>query len=507
MDWNQTDSENGPRVQLAVAKLPAKIPVTDHRYGGMVWLQSGGPGESGIQFLLDFGTRVQNVVDGDGDPTDPQGTDDQHKFFDIVGIDSRGLNNSTPCFSCFPSPTSKRLWSLEQSAEGILGSHDGAFETWWARMEALGEGCSAKARRGDNEGDMLASHVSTTPQIADIVAILEAHGRWREKEAKRLLSFNPGKYIDTETADARMRTKWEKDGETLYFWGFSYGTVIGAMFAAMQPHRVERVVLDGVVDTLDYMQGTRLHALQDTDGVLDNLAEYCDIAGPKDCALYKPGGPIKIVESIRTILATLKEQPIGVPGSEDGTLAPELITYSDVIRPLFSSLYSPILSFPRWSSRFFNLSQGDGSAFAAAKRNRNTLWASPALFPNLPSQINDDQCLTQRYTPGDTRLAIICTDGNSTLGISHGDFVSYVETVRQQSPFFGDMFAQVRMMCIRFGLKAKWRFEGPYIAKTSYPLLLVGTKKDPVTPIRKYTSPSTAPVVLGNSNLRVLADI
>lgn len=41
MDWNQSNLDDGPCVQLAVARLPARVLVTDSRYGGLWWLQSG----------------------------------------------------------------------------------------------------------------------------------------------------------------------------------------------------------------------------------------------------------------------------------------------------------------------------------------------------------------------------------------------------------------------------------------------------------------------------------
>lgn len=38
----------------------------------------------------------------------------------------------------------------------------------------------------------------------------------------------------------------------LRYWGVSYGTVLGATLAAMFPNRVDRVVLDGVVNPFEY---------------------------------------------------------------------------------------------------------------------------------------------------------------------------------------------------------------------------------------------------------------
>ena len=148
MDWNKTDmADDDRRVQLAVARLPAKVPVTDERYGGVLWLQSGGPRESGIDYILNFGKGVQLIVGSELDPSDtiPDDGSASLKYFDILAIDSRGLNNSTPCFSCFPTLSSRENWLSRSAAEGVPGSSNVSLQDLWAMAQVTGRGCSQRS--------------------------------------------------------------------------------------------------------------------------------------------------------------------------------------------------------------------------------------------------------------------------------------------------------------------------------------------------------------------------
>lgn len=127
-----------------------------------------------------------------------------------------------------------------------------------------------------SEEDSIAENVNTPSVVADMVSILEALGEWRENEAKRILSLKHSaesqavilspETIEQHDSEILSRTMWQKGAEKLLYWGFSYGTVLGATFAAIEPQRVGRLVIDGNVNLVDYYE-TQLSAtsISDTD--------------------------------------------------------------------------------------------------------------------------------------------------------------------------------------------------------------------------------------------------
>jgi hypothetical protein len=77
------DNPNGPRISLALIRLPAGDP--SRRIGSLI-LGAGGPGESGVDIVRGFGRFL--------------GTEELRARFDVVGFGPRGIDRRTP-LRCF----------------------------------------------------------------------------------------------------------------------------------------------------------------------------------------------------------------------------------------------------------------------------------------------------------------------------------------------------------------------------------------------------------------------
>jgi pimeloyl-ACP methyl ester carboxylesterase len=77
------DDPDGPRISLALIRLPAGDP--GRRIGSLI-LGAGGPGESAVDIVRASGRFL--------------GTEELRARFDLVGLDPRGIDRSTP-LRCF----------------------------------------------------------------------------------------------------------------------------------------------------------------------------------------------------------------------------------------------------------------------------------------------------------------------------------------------------------------------------------------------------------------------
>ncbi|KEF59390.1 uncharacterized protein A1O9_04234 [Exophiala aquamarina CBS 119918] len=464
------------QVALAVVRKPAKVPVSDLHYGGAILINPGGPGGSGVAQVLDHGALIQQVVDVERTPSDAE---DSGKYFDIISFDPRGINRSTPTISCFQDNFARQVWNLQSEAEGLLGSSDGSLRLGWRRARALADGCTSRIDN-DNSTSSILEHVNTTPVAADMVEIIERHGQWRESQGRKAQEALNKAHKCHGNRDIISRTKWRRGMEKLQYWGFSYGTLLGATFASMYPERVSRVVLDGVVSTDDYYNGPWLGNLQDTDRILERIFEYCDRAGPDGCQFWRPGGGKAIQAAYEKLLHDIWDDPLSVVGN--GRRGPEIITWSDIKDITKNALYQPMIFGPIMVELLQDITNGTGSLFADYKE-KGRVPACRSKQCILDGPFSED-CISPSWNVLEATSAVLCTDAEGIGSFTEDEFREYWQTLKAQSWSLGDYWAETRLGCAGWQKHAKWRFSGPFSASTSHPILWIGNTLDTVTPLR-----------------------
>lgn len=471
MDWNDTNP-NGPRVSVAIVRLPAPVSVTDPRYGGIILTNPGGPGGSGVDQALSSAEKFATIIN----PSTLDISQSDGKFFDIMSFDPRGVNNTTPGLKCFPDTFSYDIWRHQEESDGIGSST--AVSKLWARAKALTNVCS--------QSGGIVHHMNTPVVVADMVEIIEKHAEWRSKEANIWLESKEGQSVINRVGHDHAyskesiieRTRWRQGEEKIQFWGFSYGSLLGATFAALQPHRVERIILDGVEDSTDYYTTAWALNLKDADKVIEKFYEYCSSAGPKKCAFnFGTSDPAEIKKAFESLISGIKEDPIAVPAT--ATRGPQIITYSDVMQVIRMAVYKPLVLFPQLADLLADL-KGNGSAAADFKAEHNK--------PSCPLQKCNEKGLSEPcYPDGATQPTpgIMCSDGADISNPTKARFIEYTAALYNDSKWLGEFWSTIAVKCYHWKGQAAWRIKSEEICgNTSHPILWIGNTFDPVTPLK-----------------------
>ncbi|KAJ6099007.1 hypothetical protein N7467_000542 [Penicillium canescens] len=473
MDYNRTDG-NGRTFALAVVRLPAKVPVTDPRYGGAILINPGGPGGPGTMQAFLSGPDLQQIVDAEGDPSETrESTVD--KYFDIIGFDPRGAGSTTPPVMCFPDPVSQRNWELQVATEGMLGSGWDALQRNWQRTEALNSGCSVYDMSSLETDEPMMSFVNTRLVAEDMLTIIERHGEWREMQGQAAHKCHGS----DETQAILERTRWHRGEEPLLYWGRSYGTLLGSTFASLFPDRVNRAVLDGVVDMFKYYQGTGKNAITDADAIFERFGQYCNEAGLAGCPFYIDGG----ADAIKEAYWQLEKQILNasIPVMASALRGPEVVTWTDIKAMQRVAIYQPLLAFPLLARRMNELSKGNAIP-AADFKHGNHFGACPS---NACSRAGpwSAECARAQDNGLYAMSAILCSDAEFLTTLSMEEFKIMWDELTADSYSLGDYWAQMQLSCVNWKAKPKYPFRGPWGGNTAHPLLIVSNTLDPVTPL------------------------
>jgi pimeloyl-ACP methyl ester carboxylesterase len=239
--------------------------------------------------------------------------------------------------------------------------------------------------------------------------------------------------------------------DKLHYFGISYGTELGGVYAHLFPERVGRAVFDAVVDPT---QNAEQGSLGQTEGfqlALDNFAEDC-VSKTEPCPLGDSAQDVK--DRIARLLKDLDRTPI--PG-----VFPRQLTQSAATSGVLQALYSKDF----WEYLTEGLQQaydGDGSILMLLSDSMNGREDN-GEYSNITA----------------ANIAINCADDKPRYDTA---FVERkLPEFRAASDLFGDFLAWGMISC------TDWPVPGaadhPDVsAPGSAPILVVGNTGDPATP-------------------------
>ncbi|KAK0460830.1 TAP-like protein-domain-containing protein [Armillaria novae-zelandiae] len=423
LNYSSTDNET---LVLAIIQYPSPLPVNSTDYKGPLLFNPGGPGGSGVDYVLEQGVHYSQMFQ------------DQ---YDIVGFDPRGVARSTRV-SFYETGAERALWGYEILVE-LLGRPDG-IENAWAEAAITGQLASER-----DTG--ILEHINTDQTARDMLKITEAYGR-----------------------------------QKLQYWGFSYGTVLGATFASLFPDRIERMVLDGVVDAENYYATLWSNNLLDSNKTLQTFFDGCFQAGPDGCPFYA-SSPDTIKQNLDNLYNNIRVRPLPVRLSTGYGV----VDYARLRYAVFSSLYIPQSIYLTLAQGLSDLAQGNGEVIFNMTNH-----------PQFECSCDDPSALLTSSVR-DSMISIICNDG---LPVPR-DVESAEEYYANLSAQFewASIWTGVRIGCSGWPDYPKTNFRGedksagPFTANTSYPILFVGNTADPVAPLaaaKKMASGFDGAVVL-----------
>ncbi|KAJ7442729.1 TAP-like protein-domain-containing protein [Mycena galericulata] len=392
---------------IAMRRIHSIVPHNSTDYRGPILINPGGPGGSGVDTVGTWGANISTLVGPE---------------FDVIGFDPRGISRSTPRASFFASRAEREIWvnSDTPQARSMNASSDALARAWASGMiegQLAGERDTGSLR-----------FINTDHTARDMLRIVQAHGR-----------------------------------DKIQYWGFSYGSILGATFASMFPNNVERLVIDGVADSENYFATEWSNNLIDTEKVWSSFINDCVSAGPHGCAFYSPTAA-EIQENVDKIYASLRARPIPVRTNTSFGI----VDYSTMRRTIFDALYSPYAKFPALAQALADLSGGNATAlFKMTERPSFECGCDPAEF--------------RFESVGEGGAAVRCNDGKR-IAASYEDVLEHYHNMSKLSSW-ADVWEPIRLSCLAWPEFPKDHFQGPFVANTSFPLLLIGNTADPVTPL------------------------
>lgn len=385
--FDYTDGDSTEGLDLDLVRVKAQ---NDTNQGSIVF-NPGGPGGSGIEFVV-WSSDILHEILGGG--------------FDLIAFDPRGTGQTIPfdCNQTYTPMTKRDDTTVVQNMTELV------FDKWDEHKE-FAEAC--KAQMGRN-----GTVVGTTFTARDMAIIADA---------------------------------LDEDG-LLNYWGVSYGTYLGTMFATLYPDKVGKIMLDGNVNPHAWRAGSMTGAVQDADKAFLGFLSEC-VADPERCSLAELGD----AEELRQIFNSVAD------------VSPE--SYQALKLFMGLSLYTPE-TWPTLASIFVELLNNSDAT---------TSLVNTSARVELPT-----------YNQGvDALYGIYCSD--SVWRASSPEDMLPVIAKQQNVSSFADMwYPRASWPCTQWNITPAESYAGEFGGKTFHPMLIANGIYDPVTPISAARNVSAA---------------
>jgi pimeloyl-ACP methyl ester carboxylesterase len=394
---------NGEQLNLAVSRVRATDPA--HRLGSLVF-NFGGPGDAGSDTLPSYAPQIPAAI---------------RARYDLVSFDPRGTGKSRPV-ECVDDATADRLNAIDPTPNG--------------------------------DADLKAFYDGTHMPVDVVARCIERNGAW----LAQLGSRNVARDLD------RLRAALGDD--KLSFVGYSYGTVIGAVYAQMFADRVGRMVLDSPVDlsadALEELQGNAQGFEQALDAFLADCAEQ------RDCKFRSGGDPASALAALQKRF----EQGLILPTADlaTGKRSTRTANVATFYTALISALYDKQYGWPELAEALDRARAGDGSHLLA-------------LADSYDGRHQDGT-----YDNIDEVIGVILCDDRDDPVPSFEDYRAEYDRESSEYPVLGPLVGSSPLGCDpRLPRPPASEQIGDLHVTGAAPILVVGTTGDPATPFAGAT--------------------
>lgn len=263
---------NDGDIEIAVARTKRSGGNTTEANEGVILTNPGGPGASG----LDFHPYMVGML-----------SDDVRTAYDVVSFDPRGVGKSAPV-TCLDTKQMDTFMADLGTPNKVT-----SIDQVESAAASMGEGC--------------------------------------EKESARILP-----YLGTNNTARDMDVIRGVLGETkINYYGASYGTNLGQVFATLFPNKTGRFVLDGVVPMWFDLEQTGLGQAKGFNTTFERFVADC----PKRRNCPLPANANQANAKVKALLVELGSKNLPAKGDNSGREVTQAIAYNGIMAAMYDDTY------------------------------------------------------------------------------------------------------------------------------------------------------------------------